>query len=124
MLFRTMMTLVYAALLLEAAAGCSQETLNSAQKDAAKNTEIVQREANRAERKARPQMNRLKMGARVTAALQANEKLPRSIRVDASDTGVRLRGTVDTAAQKERAGRIARDTLSEDRSVSNELEVR
>jgi len=107
-----------------AAAGCSQQTLESAQQDAARNAEVVQREVNRAERKARPQVQKAQLGLRVTAALKANEKLPKTIRVDADEDGVKLRGTVETAAQKELAGRIARMTLSDDKRVTNDLEVK
>ena len=103
--------------------GCSQETIESASRDVARNTEIVAREAKRAERKARPQLTKLQLGARVTAALRANENLPKTIRVDADENGVKLRGTVKTPAQKALAGRIARDTLKEDKTVLNELKV-
>ncbi len=107
-----------------AGAGCSRETLQSAGKDAAKNATVVQREVKRAERKARPQVQMLKLGGRVTAALIANENLPATIRVDANQTGVTLRGTVRTQAQKSLAERIARDTLKADYTVKNDLLVR
>lgn len=103
--------------------GCSTQTLQSAREDTERNAGIVQREAERAERKARPQLTKLQIGGRVTAALVANEKLPRTIRVDADERGVKLRGKVNTRAQKELAGRIARDTLSEDKTVLNEIQV-
>lgn len=104
--------------------GCSQETLNSAARDAQKDAAIVQREANRAEKKARPQLNKLSLGARVTAALKANQNLPSTIRVDADEDGVKLRGSVRTEAEKKLAERIARDTLSADKKVQNDLEVK
>lgn len=104
--------------------GCSQETVVSASRDVARNTEIVAREAKRAERKARPQLTMLQIGAKVTAALVANENLPPTIRVDADEDGVKLRGTVKTQAQKDLAGRIARDTLKEDKTVTNDLKVK
>ena len=103
--------------------GCSRQTLESAQEDTERNVEAVQREAKRAERKARPQLRKLDLGVRVTAALRANQKLPRTIRVDADESGVYLRGKVQTQAQKELAGRIARDTLAEDKTVTNDLKV-
>ncbi len=105
------------------AAGCSQETIDSVSKDTARNAKIVVREANRAEKKARPTLSKLNLGARVTAALQANQNLPRSIRVDASETGVFLRGKVKTDEQKTLAERIARDTLDKKYSVQNDLKV-
>lgn len=104
--------------------GCSPQTVESASRDVTRNTEIVAREAKRAERKARPQLNKLNIGLKVTAALKANENLPKSIRVDADENGVKLRGTVDTQAQKDLAGRIARDTLKADKSVTNDLKVK
>jgi len=107
-----------------ALSGCSPQTVESASRDVARNTEIVAREAKRAERKARPQLNKLQLGAKVTAALVANENLPKTIRVDADENGVKLRGTVKTQAQKDMAGRIARDTLKEDKTVLNELKVK
>ena len=104
-------------------AGCSQQTIESAGKDVARNTEIVEREAKRAERKARPQIAKGQLGLRVTTALKANQKLPGSIRVDAGEDGVKLRGTVKTQEQKELAERVARDTLSEEYTVTNDLKV-
>jgi osmotically-inducible protein OsmY len=106
-----------------AVSGCSQETIQSVSKDTARNAEIVAREAKRAEKKARPTLNKLNLGARVTAAIQANQKLPRSIRVDASETGVFLRGNVKNEEQKALAERIARDTLDEKYTVQNDLKI-
>ncbi len=104
--------------------GCSQQTLNSAQNDAQHNANIVQREAKRAERKAKPQLDKLSLGARVTTAIAANENLRGThIRADADTDGVKLRGTVKTGAQKTLAGRVAEDTLGPDKTVSNELKV-
>lgn len=103
--------------------GCSQQTIESATRDTAKNVQVVSREANRAERKVRPELNKLKMGARVTTALKANENLPLTIRVDADDKGVKLRGKVQTEAQKALAERIARDTLDPEKTVTNDLKV-
>lgn len=105
-------------------AGCSQQTLESAREDTARNVEVIQREAKRAERKARPQLRKLELGARVTAALKANEKLPKTIRVDADENGVKLRGTVETPAQRALAERVARDVLKEDKTVVNDLKVK
>ncbi len=103
--------------------GCSQETIESVGKDTARNAQVVAREAKRAEKKARPALNKLNLGARVTAAVQANQKLPRTIRVDASETGVFLRGKVKTEEQKSLAERIARDTLDEKYTVKNDLKI-
>ena len=104
--------------------GCSRQTLESAQEDTERNVEAVQREAKRAERKARPQLRKIDIASRVYAALQANQKLPKkTIRVDPNENGVKLRGKVKTRAQKELAGRIARDTLAEDKTVTNDLKV-
>lgn len=103
--------------------GCSQQTLESAASDAQRNAEVVEREARRAERKARPQVDKLERGARVTAALRLNKRLPESIRVDAGEDGVRLRGTVRSEEEKELAGRIARDAVDEGVAVNNELSV-
>ena len=126
---------------IAAMSGCSRETIESAGEDAARNAEIVQREVKRTERKARPQIQIVKRevkraerkarphiakaerGLRVKTALTANEKLPKTIRVDAGENGVKLRGKVKTQAQKELAGRIARDTLEEGTTVTNDLEV-
>lgn len=115
--------IVALALLGSALCGCSPETVQSARRDAERNAEIVGREAKRAERKARPQLNALQLGGKVTAALLANDNLPKTIRVDADERGVKLRGTVKTEAQKALAGRIARDTLKADKTVTNELKV-
>ena len=111
--------------------GCSQQTIESATRDTAKNIQVVEREAREAERKARPHVAKLKpqvqkvgVAARVTVALKANENLPGTIRVDTAENGVRLRGTVKTREQKSLAGRIARDTLGEDKTVRNEIEIK
>lgn len=116
--------IVSLAALSLALSGCSQQTIESAREDAERNVDVIQREAKRAERKARPHMSKLDMKTRVTAALKANERLPKTIRVDPNEGGVKLRGTVDTRAQKELAGRIARDTLTEDRTVINEIKLK
>ena len=115
-------------------AGCSQETVNSAAKDAAQNTAIVQRESNRAERKLRPViadakkqvepgLQKLDLGVRATAALKLNRNLPSTIRVDADTDGVRLRGSVRTADEKKLAERIVRDTLPPGAGLHNDLSI-
>ena len=109
--------------ILAAVTGCSQETLESAGKDTARNAEAVAREAQRAEKKVRPTLKKADLGLRVTTAIKANQKLPRSIRVDASETGVFLRGKVNSEEQKALAERIARDTLDEKYSVQNDLKI-
>ena len=103
---------VFSALigLATALAGCSQQTLDSAKNDAQHNAAAVNQQAQQAERQARPQFDKLKMQSRVTAALAA-ANLPTTIHVRADADGVYLRGTVNSAGDKERAGQIARDTL-------------
>src|SRR4051794_18671234 len=90
--------------------GCSQQTINSASKDVSHNIQAANREVSKLGAQAKPQLNKLDLGARVTAALRANANLPRTIRVDASVTGVRLRGAVHNADQKALAGKVARET--------------
>lgn len=107
---------VAAALVAALLAGCSPETVEGVKRDTVRNAETVRREA-------KPALTKLNLGGRVTAALQANERLPHTIRVDASETGVTLRGKVKTAEQKTLAGRIARQTLSDDKTVKNEIKV-
>jgi osmotically-inducible protein OsmY len=108
-----------------AAVGCSQQTIDSATRDTAQNAQIAAREVERARKKAEPQLKQLEVGARVTAALKANENLPLSIRVDADPDamGVKLRGTVKTEAQKTLAEKIARETLGPGKRVQNDLKV-
>jgi osmotically-inducible protein OsmY len=123
--------------------GCSQETIDSAKKDVDRNTEVVKREAKRVEEKAKPvieaakpvtdavkkeagkKLEQGKIGARVTAALKANANLPSTIRVDADEDagGVKLRGKVKTAEQKQLAERVAKDTIGKDKTVQNDLKV-
>ena len=91
-------------------AGCSQQTVDSARKDAQRNLTT-----------AKPQIAKLSLGGRVTAALAAASI--HGVRVDADTSGVSLHGTVGSAAQKARAGRIAQDTLGPDKSVRNRLKV-
>ena len=104
-------------------AGCSQSTINGAEHDTQHNAAVVQHAADQAVKDAKPQLDKLGLGARVTAAIQANANLPKTIRVDAGDGGVKLRGKVQTAKQKALAGRIAADTLPAGKSVENDLTV-
>ena len=108
-----------------AAIGCSQQTIESATRDTARNAQIAAREVERARKKAEPQLKQLEIGARVTAALKANENLPLTIRVDADPDaqGVKLRGTVKTEAQKTLAEKIARETIGPGKRVQNDLKV-
>ena len=76
---------------LAALSGCSQRTLQSAQQDTQHNIAA-----------ARPQLAKLELGSRVTAALGAANV--HGVRVDAGTNGVSLHGTVNSAAQKARAG--------------------
>lgn len=93
-----------------ALAGCSQQTLDSAKQDAQRNIST-----------AKPQLAKLELGSRVTAALASANV--HGVRVDADTNGVSLHGSVNSAAQKQRAGRIARDTLGPDKTVKNEIAV-
>lgn len=102
-------------------AGCSQQTLDSAGHDARNDAAAVSQKAKEAEKQARPQVAKLRMGARVTAALEAADV--HGVRVDAGDDGVSLHGTVDSAGNKARAGRIARETLGPGGRVRNLLQV-
>ena len=95
---------------LAATSGCSQQTLDSAKQDTQRNLQ-----------NAKPQLAKLELGSRVTAALASANV--HGVRVDADTNGVTLRGTVSSAAQKARAGRIARETLGPDKVVSNQLQV-
>ena len=90
--------------------GCSQQTLESAKQDTQRNINT-----------AKPQLAKLELGSRVTAAL-ASANI-HGVRVDADTNGVSLHGTVNSAAQKARAGRIARDTLGPDKTVKNDIQV-
>ena len=103
-------------------AGCSQQTLDSARHDAQHDTTVVNQQAKQAERQARPQLDKLKLQSRVTAALAA-AALPTTIHVRADADGVYLRGTVNDVEDKARAGRIARETLGGDKTVHNQLQV-
>lgn len=105
-----------------AGAGCSQQTLDSAKSDAQHNASAVHDQAQKAERQARPQIDKLKLQSRVTTALAA-ANLPTTIHVRADADGVYLRGTVDSAGDKKRAGQIARDTLGPDKAVHNQIQV-
>ncbi|MES2462586.1 MAG: BON domain-containing protein [Armatimonadota bacterium] len=109
--------------LFSAVSGCSQETIESVGKDTARNAEAVAKEARRAEKKVAPTLKKADLGLRVTTAIKANQKLPRSIRVDASETSVFLRGNVKNEEQKALAERIARDTLDEKYTVQNDLKI-
>ena len=107
------------------AAGCSQKTIQSADKDTQHNIQALNQTVTQAAKNARPQLKKLDLGARVTAAITANQNLDgTAIRVDASTNGVRLRGTVKTTAQKALAGRVAQDTIGAGKTVTNELSVK
>ncbi len=93
--------------MLIALAGCSQQTLNSAQNDANHDVAVVSQKANQAAQQAKPQLDKLDLQTRVTAALAA-ANLPTTIHVRADAEGVYLRGTVKTASDKARAGQIAK----------------
>jgi osmotically-inducible protein OsmY len=118
----TLPVLAIAAALL--AAGCSQQTISSAQQDVKHDVAVVDQKANQAAQDVRPQASKLDVGARVTTALQVNPNLPHSIRVDAGSDGVRLRGSVRTAQQKQLATHIAKETVPAGMTVTNELSVK
>ena len=135
MLYKARGTAAAAALLFLATGGCSRQTIENAAQDTARNAVVVEREAKRAERKLRPTVNKVGreikpalskagLGLRVKTALTASERLPKTIRVDADASGVRLVGTVRTPEQKALAGRIAAQTLGEGKTVRNELQVK
>jgi hypothetical protein len=96
--------------LTAALAGCSPQTLNSAKQDTQRNIAS-----------AKPQIAKLELGSRVTAALAAANV--HGVRVDADTNGVSLHGKVNSEAQESRAVRIARDTLGPGKKVHNQLEV-
>lgn len=128
-------------------AGCSTETIESAKKDVDRNTQAVREGAEKVEKVVKPiaevagpivkpvvdaagkevnkKAEQLKIGARVTVALQANENLPRTIRVDADPDGqgIKLRGYVKTAEQKKTAERIAHETLGKEKHIQNDLKI-
>lgn len=106
-------------------AGCSQQTIQSADKDTQHNIQVLNQQAKQVAKDAKPQLKKLDLGARVTAAITANQNLSgTAIRVDASTNGVRLRGTVKTPAQKALAGRVAQDTIGPGKTVTNALSVK
>ncbi len=114
--------LLFVALLL--IGGCSQQTINSADKDANHDLAVANQKADQAAQQVKPKLDSLDLGARVTTAIQANQNLPHDkIRVDASPNGVRLKGTVNSAAQKQLAGQVAKDTLGAGKTVDNDLTV-
>lgn len=115
-------------------AGCSPETVENVRKDTERNVAVAERESNKVEKKLRPaiteakkqvapSLKKLDLGGRATAALKLNRNLPATIRVDADTNGIRLRGTVRTENEKNLAERIARDTLPEGATITNELEI-
>ena len=108
--------------LAAALAGCSQRTLSSAGQDAQHDAAVINRQTQQAANEAKPQVDRLALQTRVTAALTA-AKLSPAVHVRADPGGVYLRGTVNTAADKARAGQIARDTLGPSKEVHNQLHV-
>ena len=110
--------IVLPALLL---AGCSQQTINSANHDAQHDITAVGQAASQAARDARPQLQKADLGARVTTAL-ASANL-HGIRVDAAPDGVTLVGRVRSQSDKQRAVQIARDTLGAGKVVRSRLVV-
>jgi len=106
------------------ACGCSQQTINSAQKDTEHNIAVVDQQAKKLAAESKPQLDKLDYGARVTAAITSNANLHGThIRVDADTNGVRLKGTVKTPEQKALAGKVAAQTLPPGKTVENDLVV-
>jgi osmotically-inducible protein OsmY len=107
------------------AVGCSQRTINSANEDAQHDISVVGQKADQAARRVKPDLKKLDKGASVTAAITANQNLHGTdIRVDGTATGVRLKGTVNTAAQKSLAAQVAKSTLKPGQTVDNALTIK
>ena len=104
--------------------GCSQQSVQSTSNDISNGLQTANTEAKKVGQDVAPSLKKLDLGTRVTTALRANANLPDTIRVDASTTGVRLKGTVKTAEQKTLAGKVAKSTLPSGKSVDNELTVK
>lgn len=105
--------------------GCSQKTINSADQDTQHNITALNQKADQLAQQAKPALKKLDTGARVTAAITANQNLHGTdIRVDGDTHGVRLTGTVNTAAQKQLAEQVAKDTLGPGATVQNTLTVK
>ena len=113
-------TLVSCALIIS---GCSSQSVQQTSNDISKGLQSANTEAKKVGQEVKPSLQKLDLGGRVTTALRANANLPDTIRVDASTTGVRLRGHVATAEQKSLASKIAKGTLPPGKSVDNELQV-
>ena len=114
----------FLAVMTTLAAGCSQQTISSAQQDAKHDVAVVDQKAAVVAQQIKPETQKLDLGGSVTTALQVNPNLPHTIRVDASPNGVRLRGYVHTAAQKHLAEQIAKQTVPAGKTVTNELAVK
>jgi osmotically-inducible protein OsmY len=117
-------TIVLLAAVCALWSGCSHQTVQSANKDISHDVGVAGQELKNVGAEAKPQLDKLDLGARVTAALRANANLPNTIRVDADTNGVRLRGTVQNAKQKTLAGQIAQQTLPAGKAVQNQLTVK
>ena len=104
--------------------GCSTQTTTSAANDAHNAVAVVNQKVDQAVIEAKPKLNALDIGARVTAAIKVNQNLANTaIRVDASATGVRLRGSVANRRQKKLAVQVAKDTLGPGDTVEDDLSV-
>ncbi|MBV9849460.1 MAG: BON domain-containing protein [Armatimonadetes bacterium] len=104
-----------------ALAGCSQQTLSSAQHDVQHDITVANQAAKKAAAAARPQLKKAGLGAQVAAALQAADV--HGVRVDAGPDGVTLVGRVDSPADKARAVHIAQDTLGPGKVVRSRIVV-
>ncbi len=91
--------IVSLAALSLALSGCSQQTIEAPAKTPREMSMSFSVRQSVRNAKARPHMSKLDMKTRSTAALKANERLPKTIRVDPNEGGVKLRGTVDAGAE-------------------------
>jgi len=119
--FGIVISLIGVGLLL---GGCSQQSVQRTSNDISNGLQTANNAATKVSKEVSPSLKKLDLGARVTAALRANANLPDTIRVDAGTDGVRLKGTVDTKAQKTLAGNVAKATLPAGKSVDNELTIK
>jgi hypothetical protein len=105
--------------------GCSHQQTQAADAGFQHGVAVANQKVDQEVKESKPKLSALELGARVTTALQVNQNLPHdSIRVDASPTGVRLRGTVTTKRQKLLATQVAKDTLGPGKTVDDELTVK
>lgn len=110
-----------AIITLFAVCGCSQQTINSAGHDATNDIQKLNQAANKAAAEAKPQLQKVDLGTRVTAALQAADI--QNVRVDAGVKSVTLVGHVKDQKTAQRALSIAKNTLESTATVKSRLTV-